>query len=47
MNYARAPVGGQPDFRAFWSDGNGRDVSESRLYYCNADGDVHEMPFDE
>lgn len=45
MNYPRTPVDAQADFRAFWCDGNGRNVSESRLYYCNADGETFEMPF--
>jgi len=42
--YARPVVCGTPEFRAFWADGHGRRVSRSRLYFCNAAGDVFRMP---
>ena len=45
MNYAREPVDAQPGFRAFWADGDGRDISESRLYYCDETYSVREMTF--
>jgi hypothetical protein len=28
-----------PDFYAFWADGNGREPSESYLYFTNQKGD--------
>jgi hypothetical protein len=37
--YVRRPVNAHPDFYGFWADGNGREPSESRLYFCNRDGD--------
>ena len=42
--YARRPVDRHPDFFAFWADGHGRQPSSSRLYFCNAQGDVFELP---
>lgn len=45
MNYARQPVDAQPEFYAFWADGNGRDVSPSRLYYCDRELNVQTMPW--
>lgn len=42
--YARRPVNAHPDFYAFWADGNARRPSESRLYFCNRDGDVFQLP---
>lgn len=42
--YARRPVNAHPDFYAFWADGNARQPSESRLYFCNQGGDVFQLP---
>jgi hypothetical protein len=42
--YVRRPVDAQPDFYAFWADGNARKPSASRLYYCNRAGDVFMLP---
>ncbi len=42
--YVRRPVNAHPDFYAFWADGHGRMPSESRLYYCNAKGEVFVLP---
>jgi len=42
--YARPPVEAHPDFYAFWADGHGRRPSPSRLYFCNAVGDVFRLP---
>ncbi len=36
--YARRPVNAHPDFYAFWADGNARQPSESRLYFCDRSG---------
>lgn len=42
--YVRRPVNAHPDFYGFWADGHGRKPSESRLYFCNRDGDVFRLP---
>ena len=42
--YARRPVNARPDFYAFWADGHGRRPSNSRLYFCNDQGDVFRLP---
>ncbi len=42
--YARKPVNASPDFYAFWADGDGRQPSESRLYFCNVKGEVFRLP---
>ncbi len=42
--YVRRPVHAAPGFYAFWADGHGRRPSPSRLYFCNRDGDVFQMP---
>ncbi len=42
--YVRRPVDAQPDFYAFWADGNPDAVSPSRLYFCTKDGKVFRMP---
>ena len=36
--YCRKPIDAHPDFYALWADGHGRQLSESRLYFCNRDG---------
>lgn len=46
MNYPRTPVNAHPDFFAFWSDGNGRGISESHLYYCDENLKVFPMPYE-
>jgi len=43
--YARRPVNAHPDFYALWADGHGRELSESRLYFCTKSGEVRRMPF--
>jgi hypothetical protein len=43
-SYARRPVNASPDFVALWADGNAREPSESRIYFCNAKGDVFRLP---
>ncbi len=42
--YARRPVNAHPHFRAFWADGHARQVSVSRLYFCDADGRTYRLP---
>jgi len=42
--YPRRPLNPHPDFYALWADGHGRELSESRLYFCNRDGDVFRLP---
>ncbi|MBN2562097.1 MAG: BNR-4 repeat-containing protein [Phycisphaerae bacterium] len=42
--YVRRPVNAHPGFYAFWADGHGRKPSDSRLYFCNKDGDVFRLP---
>lgn len=44
--YVRRPMNAHPDFYGYWADGHGRQPSESRLYFCNRDGDVFRLPFD-
>ncbi|MDP4290605.1 MAG: BNR-4 repeat-containing protein [Bacteroidota bacterium] len=42
--YARRPVGAQPGFYALWADGNGREFSQSHLYFSDRDGNVFQLP---
>ncbi len=42
--YIRQPVHAHPGFWAFWADGNGREPSESRLYFCNQKGEIFQLP---
>ena len=42
--YCRRPVNAQPDFYALWADGNAREPSESRLYFCDREGNVRRLP---
>lgn len=42
--YVRQPVNAHPDFWALWADGNGREPSESRIYFCNQQGEVFRLP---
>ena len=37
--YARRPVNAHPDFYALWADGHGRKPSESRIYFCDKEGE--------
>ena len=42
--YVRRPVNANPEFYALWADGHGRKPSESTLYFCDSDGNVHILP---
>ncbi len=42
--YCRRPVDAHPGFYAFWADGHGRRPSESRLYFCDRQGNVFRLP---
>jgi hypothetical protein len=42
--YCRKPVNAHPEFYAFWADGHARRPSDSRLYFCNQQGDVRMLP---
>ncbi|KKM66137.1 hypothetical protein LCGC14_1484210 [marine sediment metagenome] len=42
--YARRPVNAHPGFYALWADGHGLDPSDSRLYFCNRDGQAFRLP---
>ncbi len=42
--YCRKPVNAHPEFYAFWADGHAREPSDSRLYFCNQQGDVRVLP---
>ncbi len=42
--YCRKPVDAHPDFYALWADGHGRKPSESRLYFCDEQGNVRMLP---
>lgn len=45
--YARRPVHAHPEFYAFWADGNAREPSDSRLYFCDRSGEnVRRLPFE-
>jgi hypothetical protein len=43
-SYARRPLDADDDFVALWADGNARQPSASRLYFCNAKGEVFRLP---
>jgi len=43
--YPRRPLNAHPDFYALWADGHGRELSPSRFYFSNRDGDVFKLPF--
>ncbi|MHB8902680.1 MAG: BNR-4 repeat-containing protein, partial [Thermoguttaceae bacterium] len=36
--FCRKPINAHPDFYCLWADGHGRQLSESRFYFCNRDG---------
>jgi hypothetical protein len=42
--HARRPIRVHPYFYAFWADGHGRKPSESRLYFCDKEGNVYLLP---
>ncbi len=42
--YVRRPVNAHPDFYGLWADGHGRKPSLSRLFFCNKNGDVFQLP---
>jgi hypothetical protein len=44
QSYPRRPVNANPDFYAFWADGNGRVFSKSRLYFADKAGNVYKLP---
>lgn len=45
--YPRRPVPWKDPFCALWADGNPRELSESHLHFCNADGTrVWRLPYD-
>jgi hypothetical protein len=44
-SYIRGPFNAQPDFYAFWVDGNPTGSSKSSLYYCDRDGQVFRLPY--
>ena len=46
-SYARRPLHANPDFYAFWADGNADQLSESRIYFTNKKGDkTWVLPYD-
>jgi hypothetical protein len=46
-SYARRPHNMNPDFAAFWADGNPNTMTPSRLYFTNADGTrVWRLPYE-
>jgi len=46
-SYARRPLHANPDFYAFWADGNADRISESRIYFTNKKGDkTWVLPYD-
>lgn len=43
--YVRRPVNAHPDFAGLWADGHARRPSDSRLYFCDIDGEnVFRLP---
>lgn len=42
--YARRPVNADPGFYAFWADGNPDELSPSRLYFADRDGNAWRLP---
>jgi len=42
--YCRKPIDAHEDFYALWADGHGRKPSESRLYFCDRQGNVRMLP---
>ncbi|MBE7173610.1 MAG: BNR-4 repeat-containing protein [Williamsia sp.] len=44
--YARRPLNAHPDFYSLWADGSPDNISPSRLYFCNKQGEVWVLPYD-
>ncbi|MBN2212413.1 MAG: BNR-4 repeat-containing protein [Sedimentisphaerales bacterium] len=44
--YVRRAPAPHPDFYGYWADGHGRQPSISRLYFCNQQGGVFQLPFE-
>ena len=45
--YVRRPVNANPEFAGFWADGHARQPSDSRVYFCDIDGErVQQLPPD-
>jgi hypothetical protein len=45
-NYARRPLNARDPFFAFWADGDPAGFSESRLYFCDSQGEhVRQLPY--
>lgn len=44
QQFPRRPVNANPDFYAFWADGNGRKPSESNLFFSDKKGNVFMLP---
>lgn len=42
--YCRRPIRAHPQFYSFWADGHGRKPSDSRLYFCDLQGNVYRLP---
>jgi len=42
--YCRRPINAHPDFYAIWADGHGRQPSDSRLYFCDKQGNAYRLP---
>ncbi|MEZ6138176.1 MAG: BNR-4 repeat-containing protein [Pirellulaceae bacterium] len=42
--YVRRVLNAHADFIGIWTDGHGRQPSNSRLYFTNVDGDVFQLP---
>jgi hypothetical protein len=42
--YCRKPVDAHPEFYRLWADGHGRQPSDSRLYFCDIEGNVRRLP---
>ncbi len=42
--YTRRPVRVYPGFYTFWAVGHGLEPSESRLYFCDKEGNVYRLP---
>lgn len=43
-SYPRKPINFNPNFYAFWADGNPREKSVSNLYFSNQKGEVFKLP---
>lgn len=44
QSFPRRPVDANPEFYAFWADGNGRKPSPSNFYFCDKEGKVFMLP---